>query len=279
VEPASRIVSIIALQSAVFDSPLVGLSPRETGEYGGLLDFADRPDPAAIARIRSILRLHELLFGDEAGEMPFLAAYLDSLAAPEPPAPRRAAILPANLGRTFAAKGWGSPLFGGYRPAAPPSGGGSILRYRSADADGTALIAASPLGTRTALAYRGAGVVVASQGSWLECVISPAGGAGAEAADADPACAGRGRAASRGRDLHRFVRCIVELDRAPRPLSLKDEFLDPYAYEYAYYFFEGGRMAANIAAFVVDVLSGSHAVPFREAERIGGLFSERMPKS
>jgi len=264
---ARRVASIVKMQALLFGG-------EDPGEYESLLDFRVDRRPAKVERVISVLRAQEILLGsglylrDEgsraaAAEIPGLVAYLRSLLEADRGPARKLAVLPRNLGRPFAAKRWGLPLFGDFRPASPPERG-VLLVYSSMDGDGRrASVAAARLGPGIRLAYEGRALAVESRSPWL--------GLDARFADDSPP------AGSGGRDEYRFSRYALRLDRRPRLRRFSRRTVDPYGYEYGYLFYEGPGAGRNVARFVSDLLSGIFHVPLREAERIGWEFSGRSP--
>lgn len=270
---AERVASIIRMQALLFDSPFAEPGLESTGEYDALLDFRADPRQGKIERIISILRAQELLLtegfalGGErsasaAREIPALIRYLRSLTERESTAARKATIVPHNLGSTFMAKGYGVPLFGDHRPLRFPPMGGVILLYRASDLDGTACIEAARMGSGIRVAYRGPGIALDSSAPWIECRAT------------DPTLA---PSSGSGDEVFAYRRFSLALGRVARKRSFTQRIVDPYGYEYAYLFFEGPRLNANIGRFVAELFSGPFGVPLREAERIAESFSGRLP--
>ncbi len=271
-KPADRIASIVRMQALLFGSS----SP---GEYEELLDFPRDPRSGKIERIISILRAQGILLGSgdylrggkaarQAAEIPGLIEYLLSLSEAERAPSTKVQVLPRNLGKTFAARGWGWPLFGDYRPATPPSQG-ILLLYASPDRDGQALVELARLGQRDALRYEKAGACVDCAGPWLALAARPA--------DLPQA----GKSKDEGTDIESFAfsRYVLSLDLEPRPKPCRGRLVDPYSFEYPYLFFDRPSSPFDVARFVAELLSGILRVPFREAERIAESFSGRMPRS
>jgi hypothetical protein len=266
----SRISSIVRMQALLFDVP----SPRE---YDELLDFAEDRRWSKIERVVSVLRAQEILVGSgeflrgpradaAAAEIPGLISYARSLLEADRGPDRRLAVLPRNLGRSFAAKPWGMPLFGDFRPAQPP-GEGMIVLYSSLEGNGrTARISAGRLGPGCGLSYDGPALLVDFKGPWLALDALSLEAAGPEARAEDGA----------RRDRFEYSRFALSLDRRPARRRFRGRRADPYRYEYAYLFYTAGA-AANVARFVSDLLSGVFHVPLREAERVAEAFSGRLP--
>jgi len=264
---ARRVASIVKMQSLLFGR-------ENPDEYESLLDFDVDRRPAKVERVISVLRAQEAILGgglylqDEesrtaAAEIPSLVSYLRSLLDAGRGPARKLTVLPRNLGRPFAAKRWGLPLFGDFRPASPPEQG-ILLVYSSMDGDGRrASVAAARLGPGIRLAYEGRALAVESRSPWLSL--------DARFAD-DPSPSGSG-----GRDEYRFSRYALWLDRRPRLRRFPRRAVDPYEYEYGYLFYPGPGAGRNVARFVSDLLSGIFHVPLRESERIGWEFSGRSP--
>jgi hypothetical protein len=268
--PADRVASIIRMQAILFDAAF-------PGEYEELLDFLEDRRGGKIERIVSILRAQEILLGSGsylrgarakrgAAEIPGLIAYLRSLTESERAPAFKAEVLPRNLGKTFAARRWGFPLFGDYRPSSLPDRG-ILLLYKSPDKGGTASVEAARLGPGDALSYAGPGLCLDSSGYWLSCDARPP--------DSPSPASFPGE--KERRETFAFSRYLLSLDLSPIRRSYRGRMANPYEYEYPYLFFEGPASAANLARFLAELLSGILRVPLRDAERIAEAFSERMP--
>ena len=260
----------------VFDSPLTGLALGERDEYESLLVPDAGYDRAGIRRVASVLNAYRELFGPggvaSAGvaaanrvsaENDELLRYMASLEPRERSPGRRAGFVPANLGASFVRKGLGVPLFGRFRPSAPPSGPGLLLAYRSAERDGTARVRVTRAGPDTVISYEGLGATMSSAAEAMECSIVPADGY-------EPAPSS---------DAYDFGRYVVVMARRPsrprrRPVTTP---WDPAEYGFLYYVPDDGRAAERLARFLRDLLGGMFGVPRREAERLAGLFSGRAP--
>ena len=270
--PVDRIVSIIKMQSLLFGSS----SP---GEYEELLDFVEDRRTAKIERIVSILNAQGLLLGSgvflagsrperAAAEIPSLVAYARSLLELEDAPRRKLEVLPRNLGRPFAAKHWGLPLFGNYRPSVPPESG-ILLIYSSLDGDGkSGELEAVRLGPVDRLSYIERALAIDSSGYWLDLRVSSFADSREEALSA-----GKG---SRSESFS-FSRYDFALDKKPRKRRFRGRIADPYEYVYPYWFYDVPAAASNLARFVGDVLCGIFRVPLRDAEKLAEAFSERLP--
>lgn len=271
-----RVASILELQALVFDSPAAGLELGSGDDFAALAEALGDPSPEQIRQLKSIVRAHALLFSggplgaddETARESARLLAYLSGLAKAREAAPSRAAVMPRTLGMSFAKKGLGAPLFGLYRPASPPASGGLVLRYQSADADGTARLSACRADRATTLRYSGYGVEISGAGGWLSAILPPAGVDWKERA-------GRllGRKAPWVRDYGSYAMAIGATALA---WTTETEFVDPFEYRYAYYFYPGTERT-NLARFVRGLLSGSFGVATRDAEEAADVFSARSP--
>jgi hypothetical protein len=268
-EAVSRISSIVRMQAMLFDA-------SSQGEYGELLDFAEDRRWSKIERVVSMLRAQAILVGSgeflrgrraaaAAAEIPGLIAYARSLLGGDRGPVLRPAVLPRNLGRSFAARRWGLPLFGDYRPSRPP-GGGVLLLYSSLEGNGRyARVSAGRLGPGCGLSYDGPALVLDFKGYWLSLDAL-----GLEAAGRESPAKGREE-----RERFSYSRFALSLDLRPSRRRFRGRRVDPYGYEYAYLFHESGA-AANVARFVSDLLSGVFHVPLREAERVAEAFSGRL---
>lgn len=270
--PADRIVSIIRMQSLLFDSS----SPDE---YEGLYDFLEDRREVKIERIVSILRAQEILLGSgvfldgrralsAAEEIPSLVAYARGLLETEDAPRRKIEMLPRNLGKPFAAKRWGLPLFGDYRPIVPPERG-LILIYTSPDGDGkSGGIEAARLGPGDRLSYVERALAIDSSGPWL--------GLNARSRADSQEAPSPGEGGARG-EYFSFSRYDFSLDKRPRKRRLRGRIADPYDYVYAYWFYDVPCAASNLSRFVGDVLCGIFCVPLRDAEKLAETFSGRSP--
>jgi hypothetical protein len=54
------------------------------------------------------------------------------------------------------------------------------------------------------------------------------------------------------------------------------EGIDPFRYQYAYFFFDGGAMNANLSRYLRDLLAGMFGIPERETEAIAREFIGRL---
>jgi hypothetical protein len=269
---AERIVSIVKMQSLLSDS-------SSHAEYEELLDFMNDRRPVKIERIVSILRAQALLLGSGAflegkkaqrgaAEIPALVAYARSLLDGEGGTKRKLEVLPRNLGRTFAAKGWGLPLFGDYRPAKLPARG-LLLLYSSPDGDGrTGALEVVRLGPELSLSYGGKELILDSGGYWL-CLRA------FSQADSQPReCDGRSGSRS---EAFSFSRYEFELDLRPRKRRFRGRVANPYEYVYPYWFYDAPSAASSLSRFAEDVLCGIFRVPLRDAEKLAETFSGRLP--
>jgi hypothetical protein len=270
--PAARVASIIKMQSLLFEAP-------STTEYDELLDFPTDRRSSKIERIVSILRAQEILLGsgaflrDErslraAVEIPALIAYVRSFLEIERAPMGNIEVLPRNLGRTFAAKGWGLPLFGDYRPPVLPERG-LILVYSSPDVDGkNGALEAARLGPLERLSYREGALVLDSSGYWLSLRARSSADSSGPALVEDR---------NRGPDRFAFSRYDFALDRKPMKKRFRGRIADPYKYIYPYCFYDTSAATSNLARFVGDVLCGIFRVPLREAEELADTFTGRLP--
>lgn len=258
----------------LFDSPFAGLELGARKEYEPLLDFRKNPEQGKIRRVASIVRAHQLLFasglvaGDDEleAEIPPMLRYLESLAEKSPIRLNKSNIVPQNLGSAFARKRLGAPLFGPHRPPSIPSRAGLILRYQAIEADGVARLSAARSGADTAIRYRGIGTEFDSSAQWLHCAVSPAG--------VEPLLT-PGKAFSRTPTTFRSDSHTVYLAASKTTTRLRAAAMDPFRYQYAYYFFDDGCLRANLSRFLGDLLSGVFGFTAREAEPIAALFIER----
>jgi hypothetical protein len=270
--PASRVVSIIEMQSLLFDASY-------TLEYEQLVDFPEDRRGMKIERIISILRAQEILLGSgyflqgrraESGaqEIPKLIAYMRSLLEVEGAGRRKIEVMPRNLGRPFAAKLWGLPLFGDCRPPIPPKRG-ILLIYTSPDGDGkSGELEAARLGSGDILSYEGRTLSLDSENRWLRLrAFSPA----------DSTVGAPQRSGGARFESFSFSRYGFELDKKPRMRRFRGRIADPYEFVYAYLFYDIPGATANLERFVEDVLCGIFRVPLREAEKLAEAFSGRLP--
>lgn len=275
-DPRKRVEAIVRAMALAFDSPLTGLELGARDEYEALLAPDGGYNRATIRRVASVLNAYLALFGQDgvarAGaraasrvceENDELLRYLASLEPPDRVAERKAGFVPANLGASFVRKGLGLPLFGRFRPSAPPTAPGLILAYRSAERDGTARLYVTRNGPGAAITYAGLGAELSSAARAMECAIVPA-----DAYEPEAGC-----------DAHDFGRYVVVMARRPsrprrRPVTT---LWDPAEYGFLYYIPDDGLAADRLARFLRDLLSGMFGVPHREAERLAALFSERSP--
>lgn len=269
---ADRIASIIKMQSLLFDSSC-------QAEYDELLNFMNDRRPVKIERIVSILRAQALLLGSgaylvgekaekAAAEIPALVAYARSLLDGEDGLKRKLEVLPRNLGRTFAAKGWGLPLFGDYRPMILPERG-LLLIYSSPDGDGkTGALEVARLGSEVCLSYGERELILDSSGYWLGLRAHSRSdseeGSGFEEKDS-------------WSESFTFSRYEFELDLRPRKRRFRGRAANPYEYVYPYWFYDVPHAAANLSRFAEDALCGIFRVHLRDAERLAEAFSGRLP--
>ena len=177
-------------------------------------------------------------------------------------------MLPKNLGRPFARRRWGLPLFGDLRPELPPDRG-LLLVFTSPDGDGlSGALEAARLGPDCRLSYDERAVAIDSSGYWL-------GLRALSAAAAEEPPPSKGRAALRESYAYSYYR--FALDRKARKRRFSGRIADPYEYVYPYFFYDTPTAAPNLARFVGDILCGVFRVPLREAEKLAEAFSERLP--
>jgi hypothetical protein len=267
--PIERIASIVKMQSLLFESFVAD-------EYEELLDFHADRRPVKIERVVSILRAQGLLLGSgaflrgsraerAAAEIPALVAYARSLLEADDDPRRKYEVMPRQLGRPFAARGWGLPLFGDCRPERPPERG-LLLVYSSPDGEGRGgCLEAARLGPGDRLAYDGRALVLDSSGYWLS--LSARASSAPEGAEAW----------GRGREIMAFSRYVLALDRKPRKKRFMGRLADPYESVYPYVFYDVPAAVPNLARFAGDILCGIFRVPLREAERVAEAFSGRLP--
>jgi hypothetical protein len=270
--PADRVVSIIRMQSLLFDASY-------TLEYEQLVDFLEDRRGVKIERIISILRAQEILLGSgafleggrsesAAAEIPKLIAFMRSLLEVEGGRKRKIEVLPRNLGRPFAAKNWGLPLFGDYRPAIPPKRG-IILIYSSPDGDGECgELEAARLGAGDSLSYKERALSLDSDNYWLGLRARSS----ADSPGDEPPKARDSRS-----ETFTFSRYELSLDRKSRRRRFHGRIADPYEYVYPYLFYDIPGATTNLERFVEDILCGIFRVPLREAERLAEVFSGRLP--
>jgi hypothetical protein len=258
-------------------SLLFGLSSPD--EYEELLDFVEDRRTAKIERIVSILNAQRLLLGSgaflegsraqsAAEEIPSLVAYARGLLEREDAPRRKLEVLPRNLGKPFAAKRWGLPLFGDYRPPVPP-GSGLLLIYSAPDGDGkSGELEAARLGPGDRLSYRERALAIDSSGHWLSLRAFSRADSQEEALPEEKG--------SRT-EVFSFSRYAFALDKKPRRRSFRGRIADPYEAVYPYWFYDGPAAASNLARFIGDVLCGIFRVPLRDSEKLAEAFSERLP--
>ena len=270
--------SIVREQAILFDSPLFGIMTGVGEDYEALLDFAGQPAPTSSGRLSSIVAAHARLFGSGnssseravAREARDLMAWLDGRGRSTDDAPRRAAMVPGNLGMAFARKGLGAPLFGRFRPRSVPAAPGFLVFYRSTEADGTARLAAAPLAEGTTVRYRGIGAEVSSTAPWMRCSIAPT--------DGEPRFTPRTASGGREAVVFRSDRYTVRMAAAPVRERREPESwqADPYEYGYLYFFDLGPSLHSRLGVFLRDLFSGRFGVPPREAGDLAAVFIERL---
>jgi hypothetical protein len=274
-----RIRSIVRAQALLRDGGFFGSEPESAPaaaaeEYAALLDYRTHPESGKLRRLASIVRAHGILFGaglveaDESvdAEVDALLRHLAALAEKAPAVLKRSDILPGNLGSAFVRKGLGAPLFGPHRPRAVPSGPGLILSYQAIEAAGVARISATAAGPGTGARYAGFGVALDSSAPWLHCVVAPEEG--------EPTLAPR-PAFARKPTVFRSDSHAVYLAAAKARTVLRSAVMDPFHYQYVYFFFDDGTMRAKVARFLGDLFCGLFGFTARDAEPIARAFIER----
>jgi hypothetical protein len=132
-EISQRLTSIIRFHQLLSAElgPRVGLEPIECDD---LIPVQLPMDPEKTPRVRSILDLHELMFGqgivtDDPEAIRECGVLRRALAAHSPASPGPTRIVPANLGRSVLRLGIAVPLFGPHQPGyMPPSTSAVLLR-------------------------------------------------------------------------------------------------------------------------------------------------------
>ena len=269
-----RIRSIVHAQTLLFDSRFLGFELGARTEYEALLDYRKFPDRGKLGRVASIIRAHGTLFGaglvdrDRAvdAEIDSLLRHLASLAEKTQTTLNRSEILPGNLGSAFVRKRLGAPLFGPHRPRAVPTMPGLFLSYQAIEAEGVARLSAAMSGPGTAARYEGLGAALDSSDPWLHCVVAPEGG--------EPFLTPRA-AFSRKPTTFRSDSHTVYLAASKTRTVLRSALMDPFRYQYVYFFFDDGSMRANVSRFLGDLLCGVFGFIARDAEPIAALFIER----
>ncbi len=271
-----RIQSIIRLHILLFDGPLLGFGKNVKEEYTGLLDFFKRPVKHKLERILSILKLHELLFGlgylesnpDVLAEMPGLYRYVTSLAAAPETELKKSNILPQNLGTSFLRKQLGAPLFGLYRPNKVPRPKGVLLLHQAIEADGVGKISAMVMDGKTHIRYQNLGAEIQTASPWLYCRISRTG----EMPILLPSAA----YAKKEPTVFTYEDYSLFLAASKVKTSSKKITMDPFLYQYAYFFYDDMYLIPKMQRFLIDLLLGMYVVPERDAEQIVGLFIQRL---
>lgn len=271
-----RIQSIIKLHILLFDGPLLGFGKNVKEEYEGLLDFFKRPAKPKLERILSILRNHEILFGlgfidsnpDVVAEMPLLYRYVTSLVAAPVQELKRSNVLPQTLGTSFLRKQLGAPLFGLYRPNKVPRSKGILLCHQAIEADGVGKIFATVMDGKTQIRYYDLGIEVQSRSPWLYCRITQTG----EAPVLLPAAAFSRKEPT----VFTYERHSIFLAASKVVTSSKKITMDPFSYQYAYFFYDDDYLKVKMRRFLIDLLMGVYVVPEREAEQIVNIFIQRL---
>jgi hypothetical protein len=271
-----RISSIIKTHFMLFATPYMGLDFEPEKDYEKLLDFHKYPESAKIKRIISIVKAYALLHdsgllssnAETEKETAKLVRYLSSLQRDHVHSGTVRKLVPKNLGFSFFKKKLGVPLFGLYRPSSVPGGKGMLLCYTSTEGDGEAGISAVMMDRKTSINYQGLGVVVDSEAKWLHCVISRAGN--------EPLLIPEIAFKRKKAHTFDFFRYNISLAEKAIQTRLKDEFIDPFRYKYAYFFFDDSTLKFKVLRFLSSLLSGKFCVPARESENIALLFIQKL---
>ncbi len=268
-----QIQSIILSQNILFNSSIAGLYTQTENDYHQLLDFHQNPDSHKLRRVKSVLQAQKILVADQIlpgtarqlKEIRAMIRYIDRLADKRVPLSSHSTILPRNLGMNFIKANLGVPLFGYQRPEKIPREAGILLYYQNERAEGFARLNACDT-EKLSVRYKDLGIELDSQGSWVYSIISPS---------ARPPILTPTRFFP-PEQLRVFpgqsYTCHMAGQKAP--LKARGIEMNPYAGQYAYFFYRNSRTRKKLFQFICKKLGGMFYIPLRRAEIIAREFIE-----